>query len=71
MEQYGAEKFDFIIIHESAHEWFANSITYKDIADMWIHESFANYSENLFVEYYYGKQAGNEYARGERQGIYE
>jgi aminopeptidase N len=64
-----AEKFDYIIIHESAHEWFANSITYKDIADMWIHESFANYSEYLFVEYYYGKQAGYEYARGERQVI--
>jgi aminopeptidase N len=63
------EKFDYIIIHESAHEWFANSITYKDIADMWIHESFANYSEYLFVEYYHGKQAGYEYARGVRQGI--
>jgi aminopeptidase N len=41
-------KFDFIIIHESGHEWFANNITYKDIADMWIHESFTNYSESLF-----------------------
>jgi aminopeptidase N len=40
--------FDFIIIHESGHEWFANNITYKDIADMWIHESFTNYSESLF-----------------------
>jgi aminopeptidase N len=64
------EKFDFIIIHESGHEWFANSITYKDIADMWIHESFANYSENLFVEYFYGKQAGKEYARGTRRDIW-
>jgi aminopeptidase N len=64
-----AEKFDYIIIHESAHEWFANSITYKDIADMWIHEGFANYSEYLYVEYYYGQQAGSEYARGERQVI--
>ncbi|OOG62551.1 M1 family metallopeptidase [Flavobacterium sp. A45] len=62
-------KFDFIIIHESGHEWFANNITYKDIADMWIHESFTNYSESLFVEYYYGKEAGNEYVRGTRSGI--
>ncbi len=62
-------KFDYIIIHESAHEWFANNITYKDIADMWIHESFACYSESLFVEYYYGKDAGSEYARGLRKNI--
>ncbi|HQZ25555.1 MAG TPA: M1 family metallopeptidase [Flavobacterium sp.] len=62
-------KFDFLIIHESGHEWFANNITYKDIADMWIHEGFTNYSENLFVEYYYGKEAGAEYVRGTRKGI--
>ena len=61
--------FDFIIIHESGHEWFANNITYKDVADMWIHESFTNYSESLFVEYYYGKDAGYEYVRGTRAGI--
>ncbi len=42
-------KFDFIIIHESGHEWFANNITYKDIADMWIHEGFTAYSENLYL----------------------
>ena len=62
-------KFDYIIIHESGHEWFANNITYKDIADMWIHESFTCYSENLFVEHYYGKQAGGEYVRGLRENI--
>jgi aminopeptidase N len=62
-------KFDFIIVHESGHEWFANNITYKDIADMWIHESFTNYSESLFVEYYYGKEAAAEYVRGTRKGI--
>ena len=62
-------KFDFIIIHESGHEWFANSITNKDIADMWIHESFTCYSENLFVEYYYGKDAGSAYVRGLRKNI--
>ena len=63
------DKFDFIIIHESGHEWFANSITYEDIADMWIHESFINYSENLYVEYFYGKEAGTEYALGTRRSI--
>ena len=62
-------KFDFIIIHESGHEWFANSITNKDIADMWIHESFTNYSESLFVEYYYGKEAGYAYVKGLRKSI--
>jgi aminopeptidase N len=62
-------KFDFIIIHESGHEWFANNITYKDIADMWIHESFTNYSESLFVEYFYGKDAAAQYVRGCRKNI--
>lgn len=62
-------KFDYIIIHESGHEWFANNITYKDIADMWIHESFTSYAECLFVDYYYGKEAGSDYARGLRNGI--
>ncbi|MFV7235616.1 M1 family metallopeptidase [Flavobacterium sp. ZB4R12] len=62
-------KFDYIIIHESGHEWFANNITYKDIADMWIHESFTNYSESLFLEYYYGKEAGYTYVRGIRKNI--
>ena len=63
------EKFDFIIIHESGHEWFANSITYEDAADMWIHESFINYSEGLFVEYHFGKKAGAEYVLGSRHNI--
>lgn len=63
------EKFDFIIIHESGHEWFANNITYRDIADMWVHESFTAYSEGLFVEYFWGKEAGAEYLRGVRSNI--
>jgi len=63
------DKFDFIIIHESGHEWFANSITYEDAADMWIHESFINYSECLYVEYHYGKEAGAEYVLGSRNNI--
>lgn len=62
-------KFDFIIIHESGHEWFANNITNKDIADMWIHESFTAYSENLFLDYHYGTQASNEYVIGTRRSI--
>jgi aminopeptidase N len=62
-------KWDYIIIHESGHEWFANNITSKDIADMWIHEGFTTYSETLFTEYWYGMQAGNEYNYGLRKGI--
>lgn len=62
-------KFDFIIIHESGHEWFANNITYKDMADMWIHESFTSYSENLYVDYYFGKEASAEYVIGTRKKI--
>jgi len=62
-------KFDYIIIHEGGHEWFANNITYRDIADMWIHEGFTTYSENLYVEYFYGKEAGAEYVISSRKGI--
>jgi aminopeptidase N len=61
--------FDFIIVHESAHEWFGNNISMRDAADMWIHEGFANYSENLFVETYQGKQAGTDYVVGTRRSI--
>ena len=62
-------KFDFIIIHESGHEWFANNITYKDAADMWIHEGFTAYSESLFLDYYYGTKAASEYVIGTRSSI--
>lgn len=62
-------KWDFIVIHESGHEWFGNSITTKDLADMWVHEGFANYSETLFVDYIFGKDAANEYNYGIRRGI--
>ena len=62
-------KWDFIIVHESGHEWFGNNITTKDIADMWVHEGFTNYSETLFIEYYYGKQAADEYVQGLRKNI--
>lgn len=62
-------KWDFIIVHESGHEWFANNITTADIADMWVHEGFTCYSETLFTEYYFGKEAGNEYCNGLRKNI--
>ena len=61
--------WDFIIVHESGHEWFGNSITAKDVADNWIHEGFTAYSENLFVESLYGKKAGAEYVIGTRNAI--
>lgn len=62
-------KFDFIIIHEAGHEWFANNITNVDIADMWIHEGFTAYSENLFLDYHYGKEASADYVIGTRANI--
>lgn len=62
-------KWDYIIVHESGHEWFGNNITAKDIADMWVHEGFTDYSETVFIETYYGKEAGNEYTQGLRRGI--
>ncbi len=62
-------KWDYIIIHESGHEWFANNITYKDIADMWVHEGFTTYSEALFTEFHYGKEAGQSYVIGQRKNI--
>lgn len=62
-------KWDFIIIHESGHEWFGNNITSVDIADMWIHEGFTNYSETLFTECMDGKEAGNAYNKGARRNI--
>jgi aminopeptidase N len=62
-------KWDFIIVHESAHEWWGNNLTDKDAADMWIHESFANYAEGLYAECQDGKQAGAEYMIGSRRNI--
>ena len=63
-------KFDFIIIHESAHEWWGNSVTSKDVADMWIHESFGAYAEALYVEYNWGHDAALEYINAKRQNIH-
>ena len=62
-------KWDYIIVHESGHEWFGNNITTKDLADMWVHEGFTNYSETLYIDYIFGKEAANEYNAGIRKGI--
>ncbi len=62
-------KFDFIIIHESAHEWWGNSVTMKDIADMWIHESFGAYAESLFVEDQYGHDQAIKYINGKKGNV--
>ena len=62
-------KFDFIIIHESAHEWWGNSVTSNDVADMWVHESFAAYAEALYVEYYWGHKEALKYINGKKQSI--
>jgi aminopeptidase N len=61
--------WDFIIVHESGHEWWANSLTYQDQAHMWLHESFTAYSETLFTEYYFGKESANKYLIGTRKAI--
>ncbi|HEV2148290.1 MAG TPA: M1 family metallopeptidase [Longimicrobiaceae bacterium] len=62
-------QWDFIIIHEAGHEWWGNNVTTRDIADMWVHESFTNYSEALYTECQQGKEAGFAYARGGRRNV--
>jgi aminopeptidase N len=62
-------KWDFIIVHESGHEWFGNNITSTDIGDMWVHEGFTNYSETLFTTCEFGVEAGNDYCIGTRKLI--
>jgi aminopeptidase N len=61
--------WDFIIIHESGHEWFGNNITTKDLADMWVHEGFTNYSESIYTECQQGKEAGARYQIGTRANV--
>jgi aminopeptidase N len=61
--------WDFIIVHESGHEWFGNHVTARDPADMWVHEGFTNYSEGLYVECRSGKKAGGQYVIGSRRNI--
>lgn len=60
------KKWDFILVHESGHEWFGNNITTRDIADMWVHEGFTSYSETIYTECEYGKKAADEYLQGIR-----
>lgn len=62
-------KWDFIVVHETGHEWFGNNISAKDVADMWVHEGFTNYSETLFLDYVYGTEAGNAYVQGIRRNV--
>ena len=62
-------QWDFILVHEAGHEWFGNNITSEDIADMWVHEGFTNYSEGIYTECLLGKQAGAEYIIGSRRNI--
>jgi aminopeptidase N len=62
-------KWDFIIIHETAHEWWGNNISMRDAADMWIHEGFTNYSEGIYTECMDGKEAGAQYIIGSRRNI--
>lgn len=62
-------KFDFIIIHESAHEWWGNSVTCRDIADMWIHESFGAYAEALYVEHLFGYAEALKYINAKKQNV--
>jgi aminopeptidase N len=57
-------RFDFIIIHESGHEWFGNSVSAADPSDMWIHEGWTTYLESLYVEYMYGKDDAIKYLNG-------
>jgi aminopeptidase N len=65
---YGLD-WDYIIVHESGHEWFGNNLTTEDIADMWVHEGFTMYTEVLFIEYHQGKAAADAYVRGIRTDI--
>jgi len=60
---------DFIIIHESGHEWWGNSVTTNDIADMWVHEGFTSYAESIYTECRFGKEASAVYTRGLRDRI--
>lgn len=62
-------KWDFILVHESAHEWWGNNITTRDIADMWVHEGFTSYAESIYIECRFGEQAAAEYTRGLRDRI--
>lgn len=61
--------FDYITIHETGHEWFGNSITSKDIADMWIHEGFTTYTESVFIECLKGYEEAQKYINGQSRSV--
>ena len=61
--------FDYIIVHETGHEWWGNSITTNDIADMWIHEGFCTYSEVIYVECMYGYETMLEYVNNQKRFV--
>lgn len=63
-------KFDFIIVHETGHEWFGNSITAYDKADTWVHEGFTSYSETIFAECLSGKESAFRYQRGKKRTLH-
>ena len=63
------EDFDYIIVHETGHEWWGNSITTNDIADMWVHEGFCTYSEVLYVECIYGYTQMLEYVKNQKKSV--
>jgi aminopeptidase N len=62
-------RFDFIIIHESGHEWFGNAITAADKSDMWIHEGWTTYLESLYVEYTYGRDDAMKYLNAYKRKV--
>lgn len=57
-------QWDFILVHESGHEWFGNSITASNDGESWIHEGFTKYLETLYTDFVFGTEAGNDYAIG-------
>ncbi len=62
-------RFDFIIIHESAHEWFGNSITAADVCDEWIHEGWGTYAEGVYVEHMFGPADALKYVNGYKSKV--
>jgi len=61
--------FDYIIIHETGHEWWGNNVSMKDLADMWIHEGFCTYSESIYVECLYGNETALDYINASKRSI--
>jgi len=64
-----SRRFDFIIVHESAHEWFGNAVSAADVSDMWIHEGWATYLESLYVEHVFGRDDARTYINGYKSKV--